>query len=90
MSIEIDTEWMDKARCKGVNPNIFFPTQEEEQLKVASECWLCPVRAECLGYALENKIDDGVWGGETESGRRRIKRQLRKSDQSELNASHEV
>ncbi len=35
-------------------------------------CATCPVTATCLEYALENRIDHGVWGGCSERERRRI------------------
>lgn len=34
----------------------------------------CPVRAECLAEALDNRIDFGVWGGMTERERRALLR----------------
>ena len=35
-------------------------------------CTTCEVRVECLEYALEHRIDHGVWGGASERERRRI------------------
>jgi WhiB family redox-sensing transcriptional regulator len=35
-------------------------------------CSDCPVQVRCLEYALENRIDHGVWGGTSERQRRRI------------------
>ena len=37
-------------------------------------CRECPVRKDCLLYALETPIDHGVWGGMTERERRRFRR----------------
>ena len=34
----------------------------------------CPVRAECLAEALDNRIQWGVWGGMTERDRRHLLR----------------
>ncbi|MBA3983089.1 MAG: WhiB family transcriptional regulator, partial [Acidimicrobiia bacterium] len=35
-------------------------------------CATCPVSAPCLEYALDNRIEHGVWGGHSERSRRRI------------------
>lgn len=37
----------------------------------------CPIRQECLDYALATKQEDGVWGGYTAVGRRSLKRKRR-------------
>jgi hypothetical protein len=34
----------------------------------------CPIRQECLDYAIQTKQKDGVWGGYTAEGRRSLKR----------------
>ena len=31
------------------------------------------MRLECLDYAIDNKIEDGIWGGESARGRRRFR-----------------
>jgi WhiB family redox-sensing transcriptional regulator len=36
-------------------------------------CAACPVRIDCLGYALETGQDAGVWGGTSEKERREIR-----------------
>lgn len=35
-------------------------------------CEQCPVRTDCLGYALAGRIDDGIWGGTDGVERRAI------------------
>ena len=37
----------------------------------------CPVTEPCLEYALEHRIDHGVWGGASERERRRILKRRR-------------
>jgi WhiB family redox-sensing transcriptional regulator len=40
-------------------------------------CATCPVREQCLEYALQFRIDHGVWGGCSERERRRILKRRR-------------
>jgi hypothetical protein len=37
----------------------------------------CPVREQCLAYAVINKEDHGTWGGYSERQRRHIKLEVR-------------
>ena len=37
-------------------------------------CARCPVIAECLAYALEQREDFGIWGGKDERERRAIRK----------------
>ncbi|MFC4330840.1 WhiB family transcriptional regulator [Streptomyces andamanensis] len=39
-----------------------------------SVCYRCPVRMECLSYALDQRMEYGVWGGMTERERRALLR----------------
>ena len=41
-------------------------------------CRGCPVRLVCLQYALAAHLDDGVWGGYDEGGRRELRRRWRR------------
>ena len=73
----MELDWMARGRCKDMPPSAFFPS-DGVGVEVAREiCRDCPVRAECLEYALANRIDHGVWGGASERERRRIARQRR-------------
>lgn len=71
--------WRQRAACRGVDPDIFYPASDEEVEAAKAICTVCPVREPCLEYALANRERDGVWGGATERERRRIIRQRRKS-----------
>lgn len=37
-------------------------------------CASCPVRPDCLSYALDHRQEQGIWGGLTEEERHRIPR----------------
>jgi WhiB family redox-sensing transcriptional regulator len=67
--------WWHAALCKGVDPDLFFPTQGEPTKEAKAVCAGCPVRTECLEYALANSERTGVWGGTSERERRALRRQ---------------
>jgi WhiB family redox-sensing transcriptional regulator len=72
-----DTTWMLRGKCRGMSPSVFFPTDGAGFEAARQICLECPVRAECLEYALVNRIDQGAWGGTSERERRRILRRRR-------------
>ncbi len=65
--------WQDRAACYGLDPEIFFPTTEEEASLALSFCAACPVRDDCLSWALWQGERYGVWGGMTEQERRLLR-----------------
>lgn len=79
---------MADAKCAGLPSRLFFPFDSETGLvrhgqnrrtnllaRDARElCRTCPVRAECLAYALDERIEYGIWGGLDEVERSRIRR----------------
>jgi WhiB family redox-sensing transcriptional regulator len=71
--------WRQKAACRGLDPEIFYPASEDDAEPAKAVCAVCVVRTPCLEYALSNREHDGIWGGATEKERRRIIRQRRKS-----------
>lgn len=75
----MNLSWRQRAACRGIDPDIFYPVSEEEADEAKAICAQCPVREACLEYALANRERDGVWGGATERERRRMIRQRRKS-----------
>ena len=73
----MDTEWMARGLCRHEPPTTFFPS-DGVGVEVAKRiCATCPVQDTCLEYALEQRIDHGVWGGASERQRRRILRKRR-------------
>jgi WhiB family redox-sensing transcriptional regulator len=71
--------WRQKAACRGLDPEVFYPVSEEDAAPAKTVCGGCSVRTPCLEYPLNNREHDGIWGGATEKERRRIIRQRRKS-----------
>lgn len=69
-----DGDWRDLAVCAEVGPTLFFPEQGESVREAKQVCASCPVRKDCLEYALDNGLFFGVWGGTTEGERRTMMR----------------
>jgi WhiB family redox-sensing transcriptional regulator len=73
----METEWMQRGLCREIPPTTFFPSDGVGVEIARRICDTCPVKAPCLEYALENRIDHGVWGGCSERERRRILKRRR-------------
>lgn len=76
-------EWVHRARCRDVDPELFFPVgttgPAAAQIDAAKAvCVQCAVRDECLDWALTTGQDAGVWGGTSEEERRSIRRARRR------------
>jgi WhiB family redox-sensing transcriptional regulator len=76
----IHETWHLRAACRGPASQLFFPpsTPERRELRDDREarakaiCVLCPVRRECLDFALRVREPHGIWGGLTEVERREL------------------
>jgi WhiB family transcriptional regulator, redox-sensing transcriptional regulator len=62
--------WMALAKCRDMDPSVFFPSDTGGERAAQRICAVCPVKMSCLEYSLENRMDDGVWGGSSERERR--------------------
>lgn len=49
-------------KCAGVDPELFFPTDEAGLVDARAFCAACPNRQVCLDLALARQ-ESGVWGG---------------------------
>ena len=68
-----DVVWMDQGACNGVSEIDFTPDVEDPRtLEYVRSAWCnsCPVRIECLAYALLYRAS-GYWGG-TDTTERRL------------------
>jgi WhiB family redox-sensing transcriptional regulator len=72
-----DMNWRLEGKCRGMDPNIFFPVDGFGVLAAQQVCQGCPVADTCLDFALSTHQDHGVWGGKSERERRRIAHNLR-------------
>jgi WhiB family transcriptional regulator, redox-sensing transcriptional regulator len=77
-------DWWRDAACQTVDPDLFFPVSSlgpgrDEVARAKAVCASCPVRRQCLQFALATRQAHGVWGGTTEEERRlRVPGQQRK------------
>ena len=66
-------DWTTRAACRTSDPDELFVTGAAQN-RAKAVCLGCPVRTECLGDALDNRVEFGVWGGMTERERRALLR----------------
>jgi len=69
-----DGEWWQLAGCRSADPDLFFPISStgrslEETAEARAICARCPVRSQCLAFALRTRQVHGIWGGLTEEER---------------------
>ena len=63
-------DWRERARCKGVDVNVFFPPASGPAMydQARTYCASCPVRVECLEESISYGFawrEDGFRGGMT-------------------------
>jgi len=68
-----DESWRQEALCAETDPEAFFPEKGGSTREAKRVCVGCPVRMQCLEYALDNDERFGIWGGLSERERRRVK-----------------
>jgi len=77
-------DWRNRAVCGGSRAWLFFGPDGEtaaerarREARAKAVCASCPVRGECLDYALAHHVRKGIWGGLNE--RERFRERLRRS-----------
>jgi WhiB family redox-sensing transcriptional regulator len=70
--------WMHDALCRHTSHPEWWFNPEGDIDNALRTCARCSVRAECLEYAIENRIDEGIWGGESARARRQIARRRKR------------
>jgi WhiB family transcriptional regulator, redox-sensing transcriptional regulator len=71
------SRWREYAACLGTDPDLFFPVSESgpsggQIWRAKQVCHSCPVRLDCLAWALRHGVADGIWGGRTATERRSL------------------
>lgn len=70
-----DMSWQKDGVCarpenKG-KETFFFSSKTDEKYQAKNMCFSCPVRRDCVKFALETKQIWGIWGGKDEGEIRR-------------------
>ncbi|WP_072713724.1 WhiB family transcriptional regulator [Rhodococcus rhodnii] len=87
--------WRERAVCAQIDPDLFFPeaprhsgaASRRPQVRAAQEiCRSCPVRGECLSWAIERGERYGIWGGVLMEAIRTQRRRLAVEEMAQVNA----
>lgn len=66
-----DRDWRDDGLCTQIDADLWFPEKGGGNSGVKRICGRCPVREQCLQWALENHPVEGIWGGTSQRERQR-------------------
>ena len=91
MAMRIEDDWQESAKCKGAKNSLFYGhtgSYTEPKMRpillaaLEKYCWVCPVKDECLEYAIATQPrgqEFGIWGGKTPKQRVAIRRNRRRA-----------
>lgn len=74
-----NTAWQLHGSCRDADPDLFFPVGTTGPALAQAEdakyiCRRCPVMQQCQAWALDHRVEEGVWGGLDENQRRSLLR----------------
>jgi WhiB family transcriptional regulator, redox-sensing transcriptional regulator len=61
--------WRSRSACRDADPDLFFSVVPADVAAAKAVCAGCPVRENCLEFALEHGERHGTWGGMDEDER---------------------
>lgn len=88
MQYEPEHSWRYDAKCMDVDTDLFYPPRDKALYKGIADqakaiCWgtgdedpPCPVRKECLLYAVHMEDTHGIWGGMSHRERSHLQRKF--------------
>lgn len=76
-TVPVTPDWRQEAACKGLDPDLWYPERGDLLVMAREVCARCPVRGECLDFALTEGEKFGVWGGMSERERRILRAKRR-------------
>lgn len=68
------SDWLGEAACTPDDGDSFFAEARIDVATALLTCSACPVRNDCLTFALTNDERYGIWGRTTPDQRRRLAR----------------
>jgi WhiB family transcriptional regulator, redox-sensing transcriptional regulator len=71
-------QWSEQALCAENGSAIFFPAYDDPGTEARKICRRCPVRSECLAFAISNDERSGIRGGLDPGERTNLRRSLRR------------
>jgi len=74
--------WAARALCVGADPEAFFPAGDDAAAEARDICAACPVRGQCLAYAITADEAFGIWGGLDPRQRHALRRRLERRGSS--------
>jgi WhiB family redox-sensing transcriptional regulator len=75
LSRDDKANWRRQALCAGhPDRGAWFADDADVARRAMAVCRACPVRPECLAFALTTRQHEGIWGGTTPFERRRLRR----------------
>jgi WhiB family redox-sensing transcriptional regulator len=64
------SDWMTRGACRDQPNHVFFPPAGEHGGREAKRiCATCPVKKECLEFAIDTRQEYGIWAGMTANER---------------------
>jgi WhiB family redox-sensing transcriptional regulator len=68
--IQYAPDWRKAGACLTADPDLFFPLAEgavtsKQAAQAQRICAGCPVRQQCLDFAMQTREPAGIWGGTT-------------------------
>jgi WhiB family transcriptional regulator, redox-sensing transcriptional regulator len=77
VAVKAISSWWEQAACQSADPELFFPiastgSGQHDVIRAKAICAGCPIRRQCLDYAIDSHQAHGVWGGASEEERQQI------------------
>jgi WhiB family redox-sensing transcriptional regulator len=67
-------QFQGRALCAQTDPETFFPAKGGSSAAAKRVCSSCDIQAACLAWALSTGERHGIWGGLSDTERRRLTR----------------